>query len=500
MNNIENEILEIEENLENSIETIISETDDIIRNERDYCEGEISIEDGDFVNEEELNKIANPISIIPAQAQPPPNGKNNIVNSVNSVKICNNCGNVTTNCTKLCTEPVYSYGLICFFKSNGNYGGSVSGSGVSGIAGNSGNNISSSFMENDKKTKKKIIIKNDITSGNIDFNKIKILKRNDILGGGLKKHSKNTNTNDIESADPSDFIPDMEEEIMEGTTSKYPSGYSMGGLRPPPGFENIKPINSRIKPKNINTNTNGSVSNGEASNANVTKVILVQRMNTIGLAEFLRGKYEVNDTPYIIKLLNMMTFDEKKVLMEHKDYDSLRLAFGFKKDILLKSHYEQSKLKFHQLVNRKVDSLLDLILKSYTKWTSPEFGLPKGRRNNKEFDLECAVREFAEETGVRYEFINVYRNVKPLEEVYKSINGVVYKHIYYLASIKESPEAIENIKMIENQKPESGEIKSIKLATLSECHKLIRPYYVSKLNVIKKGFQLIGSLDYFFEM
>ena len=34
---------------------------------------------------------------------------------------------------------------------------------------------------------------------------------------------------------------------------------------------------------------------------------------------------------------------------------------------------------------------------------NPEWGFPKGRRNLKERDRECAVREFSEETGLTAE-------------------------------------------------------------------------------------------------
>ena len=43
------------------------------------------------------------------------------------------------------------------------------------------------------------------------------------------------------------------------------------------------------------------------------------------------------------------------------------------------------------------------------------------------------------------------------------------------------------------------EVSNVKLFSLNECHKIIRPYYISKLNAIKKGFQLINSLGHFFE-
>ena len=37
---------------------------------------------------------------------------------------------------------------------------------------------------------------------------------------------------------------------------------------------------------------------------------------------------------------------------------------------------------------------------------------------------------------------NVYRNIKPLEEIYKGINGVVYKHTYFIADIKDTIEKV----------------------------------------------------------
>ena len=115
------------------------------------------------------------------------------------------------------------------------------------------------------------------------------------------------------------------------------------------------------------------------------------------------------------------------------------------------------------------------------------------------YDIDCAVREFAEETGIKCKNINVYRNVKPLEEIYKGINGVIYKHVYYLASIKNTDDAIKQIENIEKNGCINNEVSNLKLFNLSECHKIIRPYHINKLNAIKKGFQLINSLDNFFE-
>jgi 8-oxo-dGTP pyrophosphatase MutT (NUDIX family) len=169
----------------------------------------------------------------------------------------------------------------------------------------------------------------------------------------------------------------------------------------------------------------------------INKILLVQRRNTIGMIEFIRGKYDVTDFDYIVKLFNMMTFDEKRILRQHDSFDMIRTVIGLKREYNYKSEYDDAKNKFiilKQNINGdKVNALLD---KSYTKWSSPEWGIPKGRRNNKEYDIETAIREFVEETGIKYKNINVYRNIKPIEEIYTGINGVVYKHIYFIADIK----------------------------------------------------------------
>ena len=49
----------------------------------------------------------------------------------------------------------------------------------------------------------------------------------------------------------------------------------------------------------------------------------------------------------------------------------------------------------------------ELIQKSTTKWTEPEWGFPKGRREYHETDVDCSKREFQEETGISSRKINM---------------------------------------------------------------------------------------------
>ena len=66
------------------------------------------------------------------------------------------------------------------------------------------------------------------------------------------------------------------------------------------------------------------------------------------------------------------------------------------------------------------------------------FRSPKGRRNYKEKDLECALREFEEETGISSLRLNVVENVLPFEETFIGTNHKSYKHKYFLAYLNDN--------------------------------------------------------------
>ena len=56
-------------------------------------------------------------------------------------------------------------------------------------------------------------------------------------------------------------------------------------------------------------------------------------------------------------------------------------------------------------VNGKVWTSRDILESCDAAQHTPEWGFPKGRRTPYETDLQCAVREFQEETGLHpYEF------------------------------------------------------------------------------------------------
>jgi len=227
------------------------------------------------------------------------------------------------------------------------------------------------------------------------------------------------------------------------------------------------------------------------------QIIIIQRNHTIGYIEFLRGKYDVTNEAYIIQLFDMMTNEEKDRILEYKNFDKLRQILGMpKKNSSYKTEYEEAKDKFNILESKGL--LIPLIRMSRNQWDSPEWGLPKGRRQNHESDLICGIREFYEETGLTMMDVQIQMNVQPLIEIYKGINGIVYRHVYYFAKYigqSNTEIAINPANFIQ-----TSEISDIKWITLEDVDKYIRDYHKEKAIIIKQAFHMLYNKGCFNEL
>ena len=120
-------------------------------------------------------------------------------------------------------------------------------------------------------------------------------------------------------------------------------------------------------------------------------------------------------------------------------------------------------------------NLESLIQSSTTNWIEPEWGFPKGRRNFQENDLQCAIREFSEETGFPKNKISVIKNLIPLDEIFTGSNFKSYKHRYFLAYSKYK----------EENKFQKSEVSKLKWMTLDDAIKAIRPYNLERIDLLK---------------
>lgn len=243
------------------------------------------------------------------------------------------------------------------------------------------------------------------------------------------------------------------------------------------------------------------------------EILFIRRKDTIGYIEFLRGKYNIDDTDYIRSLVYMMTEDEKQNILKYKNYDTLRTILGLTgQNSNHRREYDDAREKFNTLIN---NGLLEEIITADNKmWNEPEWGLPKGRRNVRENEIICAVREFYEETGLTREDIILEINIKPLEEIYEGINGVVYRHVYYFARYNDNKIVDGSINLIDNNKTnhivemkptqiELSDTQKLEISKIGwfrerDIDILIRDYYQEKKKLIHKAFQILNSKDKYF--
>jgi 8-oxo-dGTP pyrophosphatase MutT (NUDIX family) len=190
-------------------------------------------------------------------------------------------------------------------------------------------------------------------------------------------------------------------------------------------------------------------------------------------AEFMRGKYDPTDKEYLNRLFGNMTFKEQVAVMT-ETFDVLwRLLWG---DDRSSSDYATSKEKF-ELLNRT-----ELMVHNLSPYQEPEWGFPKGRRIRGESDMDCAVREFMEETNVPREAYTLLKNIV-LEETFTGLNNIRYRHVYFVALVK-NPDLINLTQKFTAM--QRREISGIAWKTIGECEDLIRPHHIERPGMVRQ--------------
>ena len=213
------------------------------------------------------------------------------------------------------------------------------------------------------------------------------------------------------------------------------------------------------------------------------KVLMIQRKDSLSYIEFLRGKYDIYDSKYLVKLFNGCSLEERDNI-KNLSFDELWIKLWFSLDPKKQTErmikeYNTSKEKFNILKNNNLNELLD---NCDTNYTTPEWEFPKGRRNNRETNIKCATREFEEETDLTDKEYILLDDVAPLSEEYIGSNGVRYKHIYYIAFYKGSRELKINTERYEQY----TEISDIAWLSFDDCFKILRNEQLTKKDVLKK--------------
>lgn len=286
------------------------------------------------------------------------------------------------------------------------------------------------------------------------------------------------------------------------------------------------------------------------------KLLMVRRKHTIPYVEFLRGKYKNNDLMYLCLLFSRMTYNEIEFISNNPSFQVLRKELGLNssKRKSYRMEYENSEVKFSYIrdtgVLLNIITIINKIYKTHFKlnlppglypdipnyddttfcnifeeirrqngptitrlYNNPEWGIPKGKRQLQETDLQCAIREFCEETGIQPSDLKIFKNCIPLEEIYIGINGIKYRHVYFIGEIirlptntqlydcNESPEDSELIIPLDAfNREQVGEISAVKLMGFHKAVGMIRRFHGSKKTVVQKAFYNICTYQNYFNV
>ncbi len=207
--------------------------------------------------------------------------------------------------------------------------------------------------------------------------------------------------------------------------------------------------------------------------------LMIRRKDTLGYVDFLRGRYNDSNLYHLKNIINEMTNTEKQNLLnrEFKDLWNNLWSINSTQNTQYKIEEKTSKKKLEKL---KSDKLLEKLIKECKgNWEEPEWGFPKGRRNYLEKDIDCAIREFEEETGINKNEIDLVLNIVPYEETFMGSNFKSYKHKYFIAFKKDNQINIPN-------NFQKTEVSKIDWCTYEECLQKIRPYNLEKRDILTK--------------
>jgi len=213
------------------------------------------------------------------------------------------------------------------------------------------------------------------------------------------------------------------------------------------------------------------------------KYLMLRRKDSFGYIDFVRGKYSPTNIYQLQNIINEMSIEEKNSILIKPFQDLWCDMWGDSINNQYKNEEIQSSKKMETIVkgvsiNDEIITLQNIVENSNSIWEETEWEFPKGRKNIKEKDLECALREFEEETGILKTKINVIENVLPFEEIFIGTNHKSYKHKYYLAYM---PNDLDEISLNNYQR---SEVSKLEWKTIEECIQSIRPYNLEKINLI----------------
>lgn len=220
------------------------------------------------------------------------------------------------------------------------------------------------------------------------------------------------------------------------------------------------------------------------------EVMLVCRKDTIGFMEFVKGNYTFDSKsakyPHIVDLFNMMTKSELSFLSNTECSYKQASEKLYGKSQISKTHsfiQQKEKEKFDKY-KTSWQKICNDILKRGGHWDEAEWGFPKGKKEKFETELDCALRELYEETGINREMITIDNEQKFIELRNEGEKEFIYE--YYVGYLCEDFN-------IETVKKQEKEISKVGLFPINDCIKKIRHYFKNRIRILLELNNILGA-------
>lgn len=220
------------------------------------------------------------------------------------------------------------------------------------------------------------------------------------------------------------------------------------------------------------------------------EILLVKKRYTRAFSQFVRGFYAGNDD--VISLFNQMTQDEKLAISSgdfNMIYYKLYMVGPPNIPKRFMGMYRASKAIYDKRWANNIE-----LLKRLAHGTINREGLwelPKGRRNGHETNKSCAIREFAEETGIKSAKLQGLTSKPIVKHVHTKSDDIKFVSHYFIGNMPHNDERIDHYFV--NGPPHFCECQLIRWADLNTCKYLIQNK--SMINTITIIFNYIKNLN-----